>query len=70
MSLRGMKVLRKLVTRSIDQNTGESAVQSMDDVNDDPCVGFLLVADSCHILSRTDMTNSCSVVHSDVNISS
>ncbi len=56
--------------RCLDQNAGESAVQSMDDVKDDPCVGFLLVVHGCHILSRTDMTNSRSVVHSDVDISS
>ncbi len=42
----------------------------MDDVKDDPCVGFLLVAHCCHFLSRTDMTNSRSVAHSDVDISS
>ena len=41
----------------------------MDDVKDDPCVGFLLFAHCCHILSRTDMTNSRSVAHSDVDIS-
>ena len=55
--------------RCLDQNAGESAVQSMDDVKDDPCVGFLLVAHGCHILSRTNMTNSLSVAHSDVDIS-
>ena len=53
-----------------DQNAGESAVQSMDDVKDDPCVGLLLVAHCCHILSRTDMTNSRSVTHGDVDIAS
>ena len=42
----------------------------MDDVKDDPYVGFLRVAHCCHILSRTDMTNSRSVAHSDVDISS
>ena len=56
--------------RCLDQNAGESAVQIMDDAKDDPCVGFLLVAHGCHILSRTDMTNSRSVAHSDVDISS
>ena len=56
--------------RCLDQNAGESAVQSMGDVKDDPCVGFLLVAHGCHILSMTDMTNSRSVAHSDVDISS
>ena len=56
--------------RCLDQKAGESAVQSMDNVEDDPCVGFLLVAHCCHILSRTDMTNSRSVAHSDVDISS
>ena len=56
--------------RCLDQNAGKSAVQSMDDVKDDPCVGFLLVAHCCHILSRTDTTNSRSVAHSDVDISS
>ena len=56
--------------RCLDLNAGESAVQSMDDVKDDPCVGFLLIAHGCHILSRTDMTNSRSVAHSDVDISS
>ena len=56
--------------RCLDQNAGESAVQIMDDVKDDPCVGFLLVAHGCHILSRTDMTNSRSVARSDVDISS
>ena len=57
--------------RCLDQNAGESAVQSMDDVKDDPCVGLLQVAHGCHILSRTDMTtNSRSVAHSDVDISS
>ena len=56
--------------RCLDQNDGEAAVQSMDYVKDDPCVGFLLVAHGCHILSRTDMTNSSSVAHSDVDISS
>ena len=55
---------------SVDQNAGDSAVQSMDDVKDDPCVGFLLVAHCCHILPRTDMTNSRSVTHGDVDISS
>ena len=56
--------------RCLEQNAGESTVQSMDDVKDDPCVGFLLVAHCCHILSRTDTTNSRSVAHSDVDISS
>ena len=42
----------------------------MDGVKDDPCVGFLLVAHCCRILSRTDMTNSLSVSHNDVGISS
>ena len=54
----------------LDQNAGESAVQSMDYVKDDPCVGLLLVAHCCYIVCRTDMTNSRSVAHSDVDISS
>ena len=54
----------------LDQNAGESTVQSMDDVKDDPRVGLLRVAHCCHIFSRTDMTNSRSVAHSDVDISS
>ena len=33
------------------QNAGESAVQSMDDVKNDPCMGFLLAAHCCHISS-------------------
>ena len=60
----------QIVTGSLDQNAGESAVQSMDDVKDDPFVGFLLFAHCCHILSRTDMTNSRSVAHNDVDIES
>ena len=59
-----------LVTGSPDQSARESAVQSMDYVKDGPCVGFLLVARRCHILSRTDMTNNRSVPHSDVDGSS
>ena len=38
-------------------------------MKDNPCVGILLVAHCCHIFSRTDMTNSCSVAHSDIEIS-
>ena len=38
------------------------------DVKDDPCVGFLLDEHGCHIISRTDMTNSRSVAHSNVDI--
>ena len=54
----------------IDHNAGESAVPSMGDVKDDPCVSFLLATHCCHILSMTDITNSRSVAHSDVDISS
>ena len=32
----------------IDRNAGDSTVQSKDDVKDDPCAGFLLVAHCCH----------------------
>ena len=65
-----MKIPNKPKQGSLDQNAGESAVQSMDGVKDDTCVDFLPVAHCCRILSRTDMTNSRSVAHSNVDISS
>ena len=37
--------------RCLDRNGRSSAVQRMDDVEEDPCVGLLLVAYCCRILS-------------------
>ena len=39
-----MKIPNKPKQGSLDQNAGESAVQSMDGVKDDTCVDFLPVA--------------------------
>ena len=57
-----------VIVRCLAQNSRGSADQRMDDVKEDPCVGFMLITRCCRTLTSTYITVSHFVMR--VNISS